>query len=226
MTCRKGLSSSGASKDPTSLQPAKSLLNLAKAVRSGLSDVLLPLRPRKPHLLAKLTSSSSTEFRPSGVADRLVGSGMLGVLAFIAFWLAERSISFSCNLPAPPPRIADLDDWEKRGFLRMAEVTVMHSVVMRATGSMAMTGCNVLEMRGANVGRESSVSSALSMSSRPGKPAASTSAMFPEGFGHEPVSRFWVYWFDGGDILSPYRWTGCSNRLLSKVMSMTGRDSG
>jgi hypothetical protein len=41
------------------------------------------------------------------------------------------------RLAAPPPRIADTEDWAQRACLRMADVTVIHSVMIRATGSMA-----------------------------------------------------------------------------------------
>jgi hypothetical protein len=36
-----------------------------------------------------------------------------------------------------PPRIAETDECAQRACLRMADVTVMHSVVIRATGSIA-----------------------------------------------------------------------------------------
>ena len=37
----------------------------------------------------------------------------------------------------PPPNMADTDECAQRACLRMADVTVMHSVTTRATGSMA-----------------------------------------------------------------------------------------
>lgn len=37
----------------------------------------------------------------------------------------------------PPPSIADTDECCQRACFRMAEVTVMHSVTTRATGSTA-----------------------------------------------------------------------------------------
>lgn len=39
--------------------------------------------------------------------------------------------------PELPPRIAETEECAQRACLRMADVTVMHSVVIRATGSTA-----------------------------------------------------------------------------------------
>jgi hypothetical protein len=44
-----------------------------------------------------------------------------------------------------PPRIADTDECAHRACLRMADVTVIHSVVIKATGSTATDTGFVLE---------------------------------------------------------------------------------
>lgn len=38
----------------------------------------------------------------------------------------------------PPPRIADTDEWAHRVCFLKADVTVIHSVLIRATGSIAI----------------------------------------------------------------------------------------
>lgn len=42
------------------------------------------------------------------------------------------------EVPPPPPRIADTDEWAHRVCFLMADVTVIHSVLIRATGSIAI----------------------------------------------------------------------------------------
>jgi len=59
MTCRKGWSKAVASKVAIFLQVARSLLSFAKADSNGLSCTLLPFFPLRPHLLAKVVSSSA-----------------------------------------------------------------------------------------------------------------------------------------------------------------------
>jgi len=41
------------------------------------------------------------------------------------------------TVDAGPPRMAEMEDCAQRGCLRIAEVTVTHSVMTRATGSTA-----------------------------------------------------------------------------------------
>lgn len=81
--------------------------------------MLFPFFPLNPHRLAEASSSSASTALP-----------------------AELRLSFSHRgegggLLEPPPRIADTDDCAQRACLRIAEVTVMHSVTTRATGSTA-----------------------------------------------------------------------------------------
>ena len=81
--------------------------------------MLCPFLPRNPHLLARLTSS---------VTLRALGS----LSPFGVSCLRPSNL-----LDVPPPRIAATDEWAQRACLRMAEVTVMHSVTTKATGSTA-----------------------------------------------------------------------------------------
>lgn len=98
-------------------QTLKSALNFVNAAISGLSLTSFPLFPRAPHLHPPPSSSSGTT---AGATTRLV---------FVS--------KGSCWL-GPPPRMADTLDCAHHGCFRMAEVTVMHSVMTRATGSTAM----------------------------------------------------------------------------------------
>ena len=64
----------------------------------------------------------------------------MGVLLPRRLCELDRCSSFSCNLDKPPPRIADTEDCAQRACFRMADVIVIHSVVIRAIGSIAMMG--------------------------------------------------------------------------------------
>lgn len=59
-----------------------------------------------------------------------LGSEILGPGAVLS-----RLSSFPAE--APPPRIAETEEWAHLACLRMAEVTVIHSEMTRATGSTA-----------------------------------------------------------------------------------------
>jgi hypothetical protein len=96
------------------LQVLNSLLNFVKADIRGLSCRLLPFLLLDPHLQPRLSSSGGT-----GVDLRLPkskGGGLLGT----------------------PPSMADMDECAQRACFRIAEVTVMHSVMTSATGSTAI----------------------------------------------------------------------------------------
>lgn len=84
-----------------------------------MSCMLFPFLPRSPHLPSR-ASSAGLSFMlaalPSPFSIRCMASGFA----------------------APPPRMADTEDWAQRACLRMAEVIVMHSCVMRAIGSIVM----------------------------------------------------------------------------------------
>lgn len=138
MTWRKGCNNSGASTVDTSLQPARSLLKRAKAERRGLSCRLFPFFPRSPHRLARLAFSSSDALGTVSLA--FPGSEMTGPFPPRRLCELERCISFSCALEAPPPRMAATEDCDQRACLRIAEVIVIHSVVIKAMGSIAIEG--------------------------------------------------------------------------------------
>jgi hypothetical protein len=135
MTCRKGWSIEGVSKVRMSvqyqhsspiapailqlslpLQPFKSFLSRAKADMSGLSCMLLPFFPRSPHLLGTASSCSPALTMPCPVRSRRCTVGVL---------FDEL------------PRIAATEECAHRACLRMADVTVIHSVTTRATGFTA-----------------------------------------------------------------------------------------
>jgi hypothetical protein len=91
--------------------------------------MLFPFFPLRPHLLASPPSSASTA---------------TGLFLF-PFLVARSSRGVEGREPCspallgedPPPRIAETEECAHRGFLRIADVTVIHSVVINATGSTA-----------------------------------------------------------------------------------------
>jgi hypothetical protein len=99
---------------PIPLHVLNSLLSFVKADMSGLSCRLLPFLLLEPHLQPRLSSSCGT-----GVGLRLPSSKA-------GAWLGT------------PPSMADMEECAHRACLRMAEVTVMHSVMTSATGSTAI----------------------------------------------------------------------------------------
>lgn len=91
--------------------------------------MLFPLFPLKPQRLARVSSFPLIAFR---------GRPCWGEKArFLSLFLGDRPKSRPLG-GAPPPRIAETDDWAHRVCFLIAEVTVIHSVVIRATGSMAI----------------------------------------------------------------------------------------
>lgn len=135
ITCRNGCSSEGVSKVRMSLQPTKSALKRANADMSGLSCMLFPFLPLSPHLLARLWSPSPV---PASDLTELCLAGLIFVAGpFLGLGGLDVSCSYTLVAP-PPPKIAETDDWDHRECFLIAEVTVMHSVVMRATGSTAI----------------------------------------------------------------------------------------
>jgi hypothetical protein len=91
--------------------------------------MLLPFLPRSPHLLAKPPSSS-----PSAIDDL--------ALCLLRLLISSPGVEgLELCLPGLdgllPPRIAETDECAQRACLRMADVTVIHSVVIKATGSTA-----------------------------------------------------------------------------------------
>lgn len=109
------------------LQPIKSRLKRPKPAIKGLSCMLFPFFPRSPHLFARLSCSTRDgrtwcPFRPERLRPGVEG-------------LDPSATEFEELVL--PPRIAETDEWAHRACLRMADATVIHSVVIRATGSMA-----------------------------------------------------------------------------------------
>jgi hypothetical protein len=92
--------------------------------------MLFPFLPRKPHLFARPPSSSGS-----------INDGW----ALLLLVLLKSSPGVAGREPCLtgfdglelPPRIAETEECAQRACLRMAEVTVIHSVVIKVTGSTA-----------------------------------------------------------------------------------------
>lgn len=113
------------------MHPLRSFLNLANAESNGLSCMLFPFLPRRPQRLANV---SSTPMAPLTIrSDCLYPAAELLSLA-----LGTLPLSLPLGMAGPPPRIAETDEWAHRACFLIAEVTVMHSVVIKATGSTAI----------------------------------------------------------------------------------------
>ena len=151
MTWRKGWSKEGMSKFLMStqelglqtcylmlvclpLQPLRLFLRRAKAESKGLSCMLFPFLPLRPHRLARLSSSPPA---PLGTLPICAGWPCVAP-RLLSFCLESRLISLPVAIAGPPPRIADTDECAHRACFLIADVTVIHSVVIRATGSTAM----------------------------------------------------------------------------------------
>lgn len=98
------------------LQPFRSFLRRANADMRGLSCMLLPFFPRRPHLLGTASSCSPALMMPCPVRSRRWTAGVL---------FEEL------------PSIAATEECAQRACFRIADVTVMHSVTTRATGLTA-----------------------------------------------------------------------------------------
>lgn len=113
------------------MHPLRSCLNLANAESNGLSCMLFPFLPRRPHRLASVSSTPTAPFA--------IRSGCLYPAAeLLSLALGTLPLSPLLGMAGPPPRIAETDEWAHRACFLIAEVTVMHSVVIKATGSTAM----------------------------------------------------------------------------------------
>ena len=108
-----------------------SLLSLAKADINGLSCRLFPFLPRSPHRPARFSSLLLAEFSVDVVAEC-----PLERLPVVD--TAEEPVAFRGYIVEEPPNIAETEECAQRACLRIAEVTVMHSVVINAIGSTAM----------------------------------------------------------------------------------------
>jgi hypothetical protein len=123
------------------LQPVNSRRNLPNPAINGLSCMLFPFFPRSPHLFASPPSSKPSP--PSPEEDlllcpfRCTGSSR-GVEGLEFCMLGFMGLEV-------PPRIADTEECAHLACFRMADVTVIHSVVIRATGSTATDTGVVLE---------------------------------------------------------------------------------
>lgn len=100
--------------------------------------MLFPFFPLNPHLFARPPSSPSAKlledlFFPLDFPDSSRGVAGLELckLGFMGLEL--------------PPRIAETEECAHRACLRIADVTVIHSVVIRATGSTATEVEGLLE---------------------------------------------------------------------------------
>ncbi len=145
MTCRKGCNKEGVSNSWISafrltyysrryafslpLQPFNSRRRRANPAIRALSCILFPFFPRRPHLLAS-SSSSIPSTNPAPFLD------------FLRALRSSRGVEGRepCKLELGaelPPKIVETDECAHRACFRMAAVTVMHSVVTRATGSTA-----------------------------------------------------------------------------------------
>jgi len=79
--------------------------------------MLLPFLPRRPHLPPNESSSCGVTMpAPGPLRPSTYGGGLVEL----------------------PPRIAATEECAHRACLRMAEVTAMHSVITKATGSTAI----------------------------------------------------------------------------------------
>lgn len=137
------------------LHPFRSLLNRANALIRGLSWRLFPFFPRKPQRLSTGFESPSPTLilrpiapGPPSLPPLLAGltRGLMGLIG-----IGELLPVAAELLPAPPPRIAETELCAHRACLRIAEVTVIHSLTTKPTGSTAIdvgrrTGCGVVAM--------------------------------------------------------------------------------
>ena len=115
------------------VQPLKSLRRRAKADISGLSWMLFPFFPRSPHLPVK---PSSTVRRP--LFSFVVWLDPLCCLELPLVCMGNLPLPLPLSSAPPPPKIAETDDCAHRACFLIADVTVIHSVVIRATGSTAI----------------------------------------------------------------------------------------
>lgn len=143
MTCRKGWSIVGASKVLISRQTASSLLSLENAESRGLSCTGFALLLRSPNLLARLESSSDPG-NSRAIFAILFRSAIVSIFGAPALELLLASPDFSAaNIgpgppPSLPPKMAETELCAQRACLRIAEVIVIHSCVIRAIGFMRM----------------------------------------------------------------------------------------
>ena len=119
------------------LQPFRSFLRRANADIRGLSCMLLPFFPLRPHLLGTASSCSPPLIMPCPVRSRRWTAGVL---------LED------------PPNIAATEECAQRACFRMADVTVMHSVTTSATGFTATVMGRGARLVGARVAASTSLS--------------------------------------------------------------------
>lgn len=151
MTWRKGWSKEGISKLLISaqklapcagrhvlisppVQPLRSFLRRAKAESKGLSCMLFPFFPLRPQRLARLSSSPTA---PVGILPACP-NWVCAVVKLLSICLGSRLLSLPVAIEGPPPRMAETDECAHRACFLIAEVTVIHSVVIKATGSTAI----------------------------------------------------------------------------------------
>ena len=121
------------------LTPVNSCRNLPKPEISGLSAILLPFFPRRPHRFAVPKSAALSPVRPAGAPlfARLLRAGFGGP-SWIWFGV--------------PPRMADTEECGDRACFWKADVMDMHSDITKETGSTAtVTGRLRYRIRGARL---------------------------------------------------------------------------
>ena len=190
------------------LQPTNSLLNRPKPAMRGLSCMLFPFLPLNPHLL--VSPSSSPSARPKGL-----------LLCPFRFPRSSRGVDGLefCKLGFRglelPPRIVETEACAHLGCFRIAEVIVMHSVVIKATGSTATETDIFLELIvlpfDCSIGRVPSVSSRVEFGARSwvediGESAICPAELTPSAsafiFGCDTVAA----WIRGFEICMEIRW--------------------
>lgn len=154
MTWRKGCSNEGISKLLMSISrvssaaqdtwsdvvqpvhPLRSPRSRANADMRGLSCKLFPLLPRSPQRLAEASSSSlvavvSFPSFPLAPFESLCNP--------LSFWgVLDRRSPCRYDEDNPPPKMAVTDACAHLACFLIADVTVMHSVLIKATGSIAI----------------------------------------------------------------------------------------
>jgi hypothetical protein len=124
------------------LQSFRSLRSFVNADMSGLSCKLFPFFPRSPHLPAPPPAASSSASAAPATAAAAATTAAVAT-AGRRFPPEPPEPAPSSGVPEaahlePPPRMAETLECAQRACLRIADVTVMHSVATSPTASTAM----------------------------------------------------------------------------------------
>jgi hypothetical protein len=127
------------------LQSLRSLLSFVNADMSGLSCKLLPFFPLNPHLPAPPPAASSSASAAPATAAAAAATAAVATVGLRRCCSPppepepdEPSAGAAAAHLDPPPRMAATLECAQRACLRIADVTVMHSVATRPTASTAM----------------------------------------------------------------------------------------